>query len=62
MRLKRATLGDLSNGAIVLVGDRWGVICQSNRASYQKQHYVVDFWDGGLERVRRSTVVQVQTR
>jgi hypothetical protein len=52
--VKTVILADCPDGAIVRVGGkdgRWGVKCST---------HVVDFWDGGRERVHGWTVVEVR--
>jgi len=54
-------LADAPQGAIVRVGDRWGVVCiEPVEAFRQRGARVVDFWDGGREYVRSSVVVEVE--
>ena len=56
--MKRAILADCPSGAIVRVRGRWGVVTR-NGVNRRKHRRVVDFWDGGRERVAVTEPVDV---
>ena len=60
--MKTVVLADCPNGQVVRLGGRqgrWGVVC--NGGVRRTAWCVVDFWDGGRERVPSWTVVEVQS-
>lgn len=53
------TLGDVRNGAVVLVDGRWGVVCRGLSGSAHGTYVIVDFWEGGREKLARDSEVEV---
>jgi len=49
--VRKIVLADVPYGRVVRFAGRWGVVCRGG---------VIDFWDGGRERVKPWSVVEVQ--
>jgi hypothetical protein len=58
----KVIVADVSNGVIVRTRDkRWGVVCRGRYGTFREGYRIIDFWDGGREYIRDTTVVEIAT-